>query len=503
MTNKIPIQMNQGNVLRYLGNLYRDAVDALKEHISNAIDEHQKARGSGSAHGICSVVILLEKNEVRIEYPYGMNKQEFQVALRRVADSSKRGSEIQQIGRLGIGLLSFQQIGRKCIFFSKKDKDDETFRVVLREGDPNAEVQSVTKRDALEAPGIRISIADLKFDPSKARGPLAPEKLQKTLGEKFGMYLSRGWLDITIYHRGDKFLVKPPSFNLPRVDTGVERIFTSSNPKKLIELSLYFDPSGKGKVAIRHSGVVVTDDVSKVSAYGLEESVFADGSVCGFIDADFLDPLPARTGFEENVAWISFLDRLDHVRPQIEANVALLKQTEEEKRVSEIQREALRLVREIFDSEDLKDFELLAGMRRAKIARERSNNSTTGKSSGEKSIDPGDRGSPGGLRINYSERPFETGPSRHSRFVGGEVQANELNPNFVRQMKGSEEERVAYAAMIIGKETIAYNDKSGCADDYLERLLSFHFKLKQQIQNSMLNRRQSNREGSKQTVVNS
>jgi len=34
---------------------------------------------------------------------------------------------------------------------------------------------------------------------------------------------------------------------------------------------------------------------------------------------------------------------------------------------------------------------------------------------------------------------------------------------------------------MIGKETIAYNDKSGTADDYLEKIVSFYFRLKNKL----------------------
>jgi hypothetical protein len=34
---------------------------------------------------------------------------------------------------------------------------------------------------------------------------------------------------------------------------------------------------------------------------------------------------------------------------------------------------------------------------------------------------------------------------------------------------------------MIGKETIAYNDKSGIVDDYLEKILSFYFELKNRL----------------------
>ena len=84
-----------------------------------------------------------------------------------------------------------------------------------------------------------------------------------------------------------------------------------------------------------------------------------------------------------------------------------------------------------------------------------------------------------GRGINYVEIPFEEGPSKHSRYVSRLIQINTLNPNY-RQLKRSDE-KTAYGALMIGKETIAYNDKSGAVDDYLEKMLSFYFILKNRL----------------------
>ena len=73
---------------------------------------------------------------------------------------------------------------------------------------------------------------------------------------------------------------------------------------------------------------------------------------------------------------------------------------------------------------------------------------------------------------------FEDGPSRHSEFVSGTVRVNELNPDFVRERKGSEQAKLAYAALMIGKEAIVYNDKSRAADYFLEKLLSYLFQVR-------------------------
>jgi len=87
-----------------------------------------------------------------------------------------------------------------------------------------------------------------------------------------------------------------------------------------------------------------------------------------------------------------------------------------------------------------------------------------------------------GRGINYKEVPFEDGPAKHSRYVSRVIEINELNEDYKREVhKGTEQTQLAYAALMIGKETIAYNDKSGTADDYLEKIVSFYFRLKNRL----------------------
>src|SRR5207247_8412287 len=64
----------------------------------------------------------------------------------------------------------------------------------------------------------------------------------------------------------------------------------------------------------------------------------------------------------------------------------------------------------------------------------------------------------------------------HSRFSAGVVQANTLHPDFQHAAR-STDSRLVYAALMIGKESIAFNDRTGVAGDFLEKLLDFYFKL--------------------------
>jgi len=361
---KVPIKLHTANALKWLGSLYRNPADAIKEHVSNALDEHIKAKSFGEAHSVCKIEFTLEKDRIIIEYPYGMSKEDFEDALQRVADSAKKNLDFKQIGQLGIGMFSFLQIGKKCSFFSKKGKGYETIKVTLREGSDKAEFDKPTKRESLTSQGIKIIISGLHFDPTKSRGPLSQGKLQKLFPEKFDPYLKEGSLKIIIKSNGSSYAIEPLKIELPPIGGAYKNWPLSRDRTKRFSLELYFDRSGKGRVSIRHMGVTIVDDIKSFSAYGLEDSVYANGDVKGFIDADFLKPLPARTGFEENEDWINLLDELDRLRPSIEAEVDNLKQKEAEKKLTEIQRRAIELARDILNTEEFKDLELLDGLGR-------------------------------------------------------------------------------------------------------------------------------------------
>ena len=84
--------------------------------------------------------------------------------------------------------------------------------------------------------------------------------------------------------------------------------------------------------------------------------------------------------------------------------------------------------------------------------------------------------------ITYEELPFEDGPAKHSRYVSRKVQINTLNQDYCREVPGRPQiEQLAYAILMIGKETIAFQDKSAAADEHLENLLSFFFRLKSRL----------------------
>lgn len=480
MAQRIPIQIHVANALQWLGTLYRNPADALKEHVSNAIDEHLKAKRMGAAPERCHVAFILDRRQVTVAYPHGMSRVEFESALARVADSAKRAAAVRTIGRLGIGLFSFQQIGRRCTFFSRKSALSETFRVVLKEGSDEASVETALARDALAEPGMRVVISDLKFDPTRSRGPLAPDSLRRYLADKFDAYLREGWLTITIHAGVGMFAVKPAKIQLPRLLAGLRDIPLPRDGTKKIKCDIYFEPSGRGRLSIRHQGVTIVESLAACSAYGLEESAWAQGSVRGVIDADFLTPLPARTGFEENEDWIAVLDLLDVYRPTLEGELEGHLEAHRAEQATAIADRALRLARDILDLDEFRDLALPGGLAKRGRPESPASDETVKKrrrpKAGGPPKAPGTDSSQRGHRIRYEEVAFESGPRTHSRFAAGVVQANTLHADF-RAAARTIDARLAYAALMIGKESIAWNDRSGTADDFLEKLLDFQFKL--------------------------
>ena len=571
---KKKIHGNWGILLTYLGKLYGTPTNAIKEYISNALDEWIKAREKGEMEGPCKVTYRLEKAKITIDYNSpGMDESEFEVALDRVADSVKRGVTTQ-IGELGIGIFAFNQVGSTCTFYSKKAKGMPTIKIVLMSNSDEYEIEAATKKESRLNPGMTIIITRLHQDPTKPRGSLAPQLLQRFFAEKFDSYLREGNLKVTINCDGEIYEVEPLEINLPRVGEAFREVHLSTDWQKKFYCQFWFDPSGKSHVSIRHVRVSIIEDLKDSKtypSYGLEETTYAGGFLKGYIDADFLEPQPARTSFEDNEDWVQFLVELDEIRHSLEPEIEELRRREEEKKLTEVQKEAIRLARDILATKEFEDLELLKGLGRkppeprlppngfdfvpssirielgktgtlplkasvprvvpvnslvklsisdsssvelkgkslflraseadedgvvtAHVSFEGKLNTTisailtamTGKLKAEAHIrvaKPQQTRVPitgeekEGRGINYKDEHFEDGPRRHSEFVSGTVRVNDLNPDYIREVeKGSEKQNLAYIALMIGKEAIAYTAESEATNHFLERMLSYMFQV--------------------------
>ncbi len=364
MTKK-KIHGNWGVLLSYIGKLYGTPANAIKEYISNALDEWGEAKKRGEMEGACEVTYSLEKTRITIDYNSpGMDEKEFEDALNKVAESMKPGLTTPQIGQLGIGIFAFNQVGSTCTFYSKKAKGMPTIKVVLMSNSDDYDIDTAIKRESRQNPGMTVVITRLHHDPTKPRGSLVPHVLQRFFAEEFRPYLEQGNLKVTINCGGKPYEVKPIEINLPKVGEAFRESHLPTDWQKKLKCQFWFDSSGKSHVSIRHTGVSIIEDLKTYPSYGLEESIYASGFLKGYIDADFLKPLPARTSFEENQDWVQFLIELDRIRPLLEEEIEELRREEEEKRLTEVQKRAIELARDILNTEEFKDLDLLKGLGR-------------------------------------------------------------------------------------------------------------------------------------------
>lgn len=362
---KKKIHGNLGVLLSYIGRLYGTPANAIKEYISNALDEWIEAKEKGEMEAACEVTYSLEKGRITIDYNSpGMDEKEFEDALNKVAESMKPGLTIPQIGQLGIGIFAFNQVGSTCTFYSKKAKGTPTIKIVLMSNSDDYDVDTAIKRESRQNPGMTVVITRLHQDPTKPRGSLSPGLLQRFFAEKFDSYLRQGTLKVNI-NCGDKpYEVKPLEISLPKVGEAYKEKHLSTDWQKKFYCQFWFDPSAKSHISIRHTGVSIIEDLKNYPAYGLEESYYTSGFIKGYIDADFLEPLPSRTSFEENQDWVQFLVELEEILPSLKAEIEELRREEEEKRLTEVQKRAIELARDILKGEEFQDLELLEGLGR-------------------------------------------------------------------------------------------------------------------------------------------
>ncbi|MCL6451937.1 MAG: ATP-binding protein [Acetobacteraceae bacterium] len=475
------IGVDVARVVKYLGDNYPTPADALKEYISNAIDAMRENYPTGTPPP-CHVRIVLSKVAITLEYDApGMDETDWEKKLAQVARSDKPSLQTLQIGQLGIGLLAFQTFARKVTFFSRKSASAPTIQVVLREGESEYELKRALKRDALPSPGMRIVFEQLKVDPSKARSPLGKERLTRAIGSKFSSQLASGQLDVVIHAGASAEKVTAPELNLPALAQGYSTQYPGGDRSKKVCLHLGFEARGTGKVAIRNAGVVVVEDIAAIDAEGVESGVLGSGYVSGFIDADFLRPTPARAVFEINEDWHLFLKCLERIQPSLEAEVNQYKSAEEGKKLALVAKEAITLAKEILQQDEYSDLQLLGGQARSRGQPTGHGSHPTGERTGGRSRKPGDHADTAGLRISFMESDDFPDAYRHSRFERalGTVLANKKNRDFAEAQ--SKNDLLAYGAILIGKETIAYNNPMPAVDESMERLLSFIFDVRRRV----------------------
>ena len=369
MTQAVPIKLHVSNALRLMGQLYRSPADALKEYVSNAVDRWRELRAANRGPKSCAVDVEVRKTNVAIHCnTAGMSELEFRTVLGRVADSRKKETDVSQIGRLGIGLWGFLQLGTSLHGLQpRRIERGHPARASAREPGPRR-VRPGLEAGVARRAGIsrRHRRAPVRSDsrPQRARARQAPQAPRREVRETAPRRVAR-------HHASGTRRPRRSPCGLPRsLFRASERATATGGCRKAPPRDArraLLRSSGNGKVAIRHAGVVVVESIADINAYGLESSVYGSGYVSGAVDAEFLLPLPARTMFEENDDWFDLMTELDRLRPSIEAEVEALRHEDTARQLTVVHETAMRLARDILDLPDFRDLALPGGMARSKI----------------------------------------------------------------------------------------------------------------------------------------
>jgi hypothetical protein len=478
---KRAIELNKANALAFLGQLYRNQRDALKEYISNPLDAWQE--GPRDLAVPCQIHIRLSKHMIRVEsFGYrGMDQEDFRRAMSNVADSIKKQSPVKVIGQLGIGLFAFSQFALKAIIYSKAVDGGQTFMFTLKKGDAEYDDDVAPRKYALPEPGVVCEFIGLTDEPTSRGSQLHPGIFRRYLADQFAVALRSGELRLSLWADDQETLVTAPEIKLEPIGAGFRDILVAGNPALPFKSELYFQPDGKGSVGLRHRGVYIIRDLNDIDPLwpDFEESGLLSGYVEGALDVDFLKPIPSRTDFDRDELWRTFTAWFQNISASIDQEVQDMRDDLDFAKLDQIQQKAMRIAADAFKSELLDDLPFLTGQMRKRAKRvEKRKPTTTPKlraaTSMKRQMRLGDKPVPKGPALNFSEEALDD-VRRHSRFdeKWGIIRINNVNPHYKRFASGKVEAQIWYSALMIGKETISQYDQSGGSDDYLERLVSF------------------------------
>lgn len=195
---------NLANAVLVTGQAYQDPKDALNEFVSNAADEYALADRRGEPIR----VILRRKGRNPIiaidDLGRGMPPDRLREIARNLFESAKAGDD-RTLGEKAIGLLGFQQLGRRCEIVSRAADSAETWVLTLERGKADAMLARERRRARTEA-GTTVYVSQI--DPEVLR-MLTQRKVVEYLRRRRGPALARGDYAIEVVEGRSSELVTP------------------------------------------------------------------------------------------------------------------------------------------------------------------------------------------------------------------------------------------------------------------------------------------------------
>lgn len=477
------------------GQAYQDPKDALNEFVSNAADEYALAERRGERIR----VVLRRKGRYPViavdDSGRGMDAERLRAIARNLFESAKAGDD-RTLGEKAIGMLAFQQLGRRCDIVSRPEGDATTYALRLERGKANAQLEMNERRRARATPGTTVYISEL--DPDVLR-VLTQRKVVDYLRRRRGPALARGDYAIEVQEGRSVELVTPEQPDGMRLDLPAQQTLWGR-----IEFALWVAPAdGKHRrvAVVGRAGTTIIDDLCELDEF--EESVWGSDQVAGQVVFPALQQSAGRRSIlRDPDVFPAFLDAVRSVQPRVEATTAKVAREVDEQtadRLSDAVRRIFgRVLRELAD---------LDNPMRTAVGSEEGDGALfePAPSHGRGSSNGNGNGSVGGAAPDgpavdlldpvpeqlddfaapRSARP-ERGRSTHlpsvapdpnpgearSRFdpESGTVLYNERHPDYLF-VKADEPSLLDYLSTLVAKEYVVYNNPRAATEDLAEEMV--------------------------------
>jgi hypothetical protein len=342
------VRLRIGNVAKAVlvtGQAYQDPKDALNEFVSNAADEYVEAGRRGER-----VQVVLRR---RGRYPViavddmgrGMAPERLREIAKNLFESSKAGDD-RTLGEKAIGILAFQQLGRRCDIVSRAEHSGETWTLRLERGKATATLEHERRR-ARQAAGTTVYLSDLEPDVLRV---LTPRKVVEYLRVRRSAALANGDYTIEVVEGRTAELV------LPEKPDGV-RLAIPARPTLWgrIEFALYVaPPDGRRRrvAVVGRAGTTIIDDLAELEEF--EGGPWASDQVSGQVVFTALQQTAGRRAIlRDREAFPVFADAIRAVEPLVAETAARVAEQVDERtadRLSDVVRRIFgRVLKELAD----------------------------------------------------------------------------------------------------------------------------------------------------------
>jgi hypothetical protein len=337
---------NLDNAVLVTGQAYQDPKDALNEFVSNAADEYALAGRRGER-----IRIMLRRKG---RYPViaiddvgrGMTLDDLRHVARSLFDSAKLGDD-RTLGEKAIGLLAFQQLGRRCDVVSRPEGSERTHALRLERGHATATLDPDERRRARQVPGTTVYLSDL--DPDVLR-VLTQRKLVDYLRRRRGPALARGDYTIEVVEGRRSELVTAEQPDGVRLAIPAQATLWGR-----IEFALYVapEPDRPRRVAVvGQAGTTIIDDLCELEEF--DAPPWSTDQVSGQVVFAALQQTSGRRAIvRDREAFPVFLDAVRSVEPLVTRTLEQVARELDEQvadRVSDMVRRVFgRVLRELDD----------------------------------------------------------------------------------------------------------------------------------------------------------